>query len=216
MISLCMVVRNEQEILCDCLNDIKDFVHEIIIVDQASTDRSFEIAGQFTQKVYRRNASDFRESDCQYCIDKASYEWILVLYPDEMLDYVLKANLNELIRNGYDAFLFPKKNYGNDGSTPQEKEDFHLKFFKKGAVSWPQSADSSTVLHTRKLCKINDGFILNIKKEKQIEVSGESLSNSSLNQSFDLEYHLKRSENQSPELTDDEARYRLLYELSRS
>jgi glycosyltransferase involved in cell wall biosynthesis len=216
MISLCMVIRNEQGLLTDCLNDVKNFVEEIVIVDQSSTDESLKIAGQFTHKVFTRPSSDFHETDRQFSIDQASSPWILTLNPDERLDNILKANLNQLIRSGYDAFLFPMKNYADDIHPANGEQDFHLRFFKKGSVSWPQSDDSSPVLHTRSICKINDGFILNIKKEKQIEVSGESLSISGLNHSFDLASHLKRFESQNAEMTDDEARYRLLYELSLS
>ncbi len=38
MISLCMIVKNEEGTLYKCLDSVKDFVQEIIIVDTGSID----------------------------------------------------------------------------------------------------------------------------------------------------------------------------------
>ena len=51
-VSLCMIVRNEEDVLGRCLESVKDIVDEIIIVDTGSTDKTKEIAGRFTNAVY--------------------------------------------------------------------------------------------------------------------------------------------------------------------
>ena len=51
-ISLCMIVKNEEEVLHQCLNSVNDLVDEIIIVDTGSTDKTKEIASQFTEKIF--------------------------------------------------------------------------------------------------------------------------------------------------------------------
>ncbi|PYZ97558.1 glycosyl transferase [Alteribacter lacisalsi] len=51
-ISLCMIVKNEEEVLARCLDTIKDIVDEINIVDTGSTDRTVEIAKQYTDRVF--------------------------------------------------------------------------------------------------------------------------------------------------------------------
>ncbi|MGL4911738.1 MAG: glycosyltransferase, partial [Romboutsia sp.] len=38
-ISLCMIIKNEENILKRCLDSVKDFVDEIIIIDTGSTDK---------------------------------------------------------------------------------------------------------------------------------------------------------------------------------
>ncbi|MBU1876536.1 MAG: glycosyltransferase, partial [Nanoarchaeota archaeon] len=50
-ISLCMIVKNEEKYLEQCLNSVKDLVDEIIIVDTGSTDKTKEIAARFTDKI---------------------------------------------------------------------------------------------------------------------------------------------------------------------
>ena len=51
-VSLCMIVKNEEQVLARCLDSIKDLMDEIIIVDTGSTDKTKEIAGKYTDKVY--------------------------------------------------------------------------------------------------------------------------------------------------------------------
>ena len=43
-VSLCMIVKNEEENLARCLNSVKDLIDEIILVDTGSTDRTLSIA----------------------------------------------------------------------------------------------------------------------------------------------------------------------------
>jgi cellulose synthase/poly-beta-1,6-N-acetylglucosamine synthase-like glycosyltransferase len=45
-ISVCMIVKNEEQVLARCLDCVKQFADEIIIVDTGSTDRTKEIAQQ--------------------------------------------------------------------------------------------------------------------------------------------------------------------------
>lgn len=51
-LSVCMIVRNEEDILEGCLGQVVRFADELIIVDTGSTDRTKEIARKFTDKVY--------------------------------------------------------------------------------------------------------------------------------------------------------------------
>ena len=43
-ISLCMIVRDEEDVLARCLDSVKGLVNEIGIVDTGSKDRTKEIA----------------------------------------------------------------------------------------------------------------------------------------------------------------------------
>src|SRR5699024_10368075 len=51
-ISLCMIVKNEEDVLGRCLNSVADLVDEINIIDTGSTDRTVDIAKQYTDRVF--------------------------------------------------------------------------------------------------------------------------------------------------------------------
>ena len=51
-LSLCMIVKNEEERLARCLSSVQGAVDEIIILDTGSTDGTKDVASRFTQRVY--------------------------------------------------------------------------------------------------------------------------------------------------------------------
>ena len=51
-ISLCMIVKDEEDVLRRCLSSVKKCVDEIIIVDTGSKDNTIKIATEFTDKIY--------------------------------------------------------------------------------------------------------------------------------------------------------------------
>ncbi|MBW1715452.1 MAG: glycosyltransferase [Deltaproteobacteria bacterium] len=82
-ISLCMMVKNEEELLPQCLESAKDVVDEIIIVDTGSSDRTVEIARSYGAKVYHHpwehDFSKHRNQSILY----ASKDWVLIMDADE-------------------------------------------------------------------------------------------------------------------------------------
>jgi glycosyltransferase involved in cell wall biosynthesis len=52
MLSLSMIVKNEEKNLRDCLESVKNVVDEIVIVDTGSSDKTKEIAESFNVKIY--------------------------------------------------------------------------------------------------------------------------------------------------------------------
>ena len=51
-ISLCMIVRDEEETIARCLETVEKIVDEIIVVDTGSVDRTKEIVEKYTSNIY--------------------------------------------------------------------------------------------------------------------------------------------------------------------
>ncbi len=114
-LSVCMIVKNEEKHLENCLNSIKNFVDEIIIIDTGSNDKTKEIAKKFTNKIFdfkwNNNFSDARN----FSLSKATKEWILSLDADEIIAKKDMEKIKKLINTGQaDSFLLNWRNYTND------------------------------------------------------------------------------------------------------
>ncbi|WGG45224.1 glycosyltransferase family 2 protein [Rossellomorea sp. DA94] len=88
-LSICMMVKNEEENLKNYLPSLtpllKDNMVELIIVDTGSTDKSKEIAFEFTSKIYEKQWNNDFSSMRNYTISKAVGEWIFIIDADEQL-----------------------------------------------------------------------------------------------------------------------------------
>ncbi|MHB8177312.1 MAG: tetratricopeptide repeat-containing glycosyltransferase family 2 protein [Vulcanimicrobiaceae bacterium] len=84
-LSLCMIVKNEERFLEQCLRSAVDVVDEICIVDTGSTDGTLAIAQRFGARIEQREwRNDFAWARNQ-ALEMATKRWILVLDADEEL-----------------------------------------------------------------------------------------------------------------------------------
>lgn len=84
-ISLCMIVKNEEKTLPRCLDSIKDIVDEIVIIDTGSTDRTKEIAFQYTNNVFDFQWIDDFSAARNFSFSKATKEFIFWLDADDIM-----------------------------------------------------------------------------------------------------------------------------------
>ena len=112
-ISLCMIMRDNADVIGRCLKSVQGLVDEIIIVDTGSKDNSIEIALQYGAQVYSDPWQDDFARPRNIGIKKARCSWILVLDPDEMLLQKDHAALVNLTRpTNIAAYWITTYNYG--------------------------------------------------------------------------------------------------------
>lgn len=141
MISAAIVCFNEAEKLEKCLQSIRDFADEIVIVDLGSKDNIKEICEKFGVKLFQHQHVDFVEKVRDFSISKTSNEWILVLDPDEQISDDLKIKLKEVTKSTeYTAVSIPRKNifFGRWIAHTNWWPDKQIRFFKKGSVNWSE------------------------------------------------------------------------------
>lgn len=88
-LSVCMMVKNEEENLGRCLSSIvqlKNYIDmEIIIVDTGSTDNTIKIAREYTERIYEHQWNNDFSAMRNKSISYAEGEWILIIDADEEL-----------------------------------------------------------------------------------------------------------------------------------
>lgn len=116
-ISLCMIVRDEEEFLDACLQSVNRVADEIVILDTGSTDLTVEIARSYGARVYVHPWNNSFSEARNAAIDLATGDWILVLDADERLDESSKQLIRSAVNNtGSDAYYLSQHNY-TDSST---------------------------------------------------------------------------------------------------
>lgn len=117
MISICMIVKNSENTLEQCLEPLTVLGYEIIVVDTGSIDNTKQIAMKYTDKVYDYVwQQDFSKAR-NYSISKAANEYVLVIDSDEVVDYFDKEELERLIRKNPDGVgrLVQKNSFYRNG-----------------------------------------------------------------------------------------------------
>lgn len=117
-LSLCMIVKDEEQTLHTCLASVKELADEIIIGDTGSTDKTKQIAQQFTKKVFDIRWNDDFAVARNETLKHATGDWILLLDADEMLAVKDIEKIKEAIHDwqvqGYQMLT---RNYTEESST---------------------------------------------------------------------------------------------------
>jgi glycosyltransferase involved in cell wall biosynthesis len=94
-ISLCMIVKNEEENLPNSLESVKDLVDEINIIDTGSTDKTVETAKKYTDRVFFFDWINDFSAARNFSFSKATKDYIMWLDADDIID---RKNLEKLLR----------------------------------------------------------------------------------------------------------------------
>jgi glycosyltransferase involved in cell wall biosynthesis len=86
-ISLCMIVRDEERVLGDCLKSAKDVFSQMIVVDTGSKDRTKEIAMAHGAQVYEIKWPDSFAAARNESMKYAKGNWIFWLDADDTLPF---------------------------------------------------------------------------------------------------------------------------------
>lgn len=135
LISLCMIVRNEEEDLARCLESVKDIVDEMIIVDTGSTDNTVKIARRFGARVYHHEWKGHFAEARNIGLSYARGKWLLWMDADEELQAGDGPVLREHARSSEDdVLLLELVNYVGSGQ-PDPYQAYtvaHHRMFRNG------------------------------------------------------------------------------------
>jgi glycosyltransferase involved in cell wall biosynthesis len=106
-ISVVLATRNEEDNIGPCLESVKDFASEIIVVDEGSTDKTVDIAKSYGAKVEIVRHEPIFHITKQKAIDMAQGDWILQLDADERVSKKLAdeiVKITSLDESGIDEY----------------------------------------------------------------------------------------------------------------
>lgn len=102
-LSVCIISKNEEEHIEECCRRLAGYGVEIVLTDTGSTDRTVEIARKFTDRIYHFDWCDDFSAAKNYCMGKASHDWILSVDCDEYIEKIDERTLCDCMERHPDA-----------------------------------------------------------------------------------------------------------------
>jgi (heptosyl)LPS beta-1,4-glucosyltransferase len=138
-VTLCVSTRNAAPLLAGCIDSVREWVSEIVVVDMESGDETLEIARSYEATIVSVPAAGWAEPGRQSGIDASTQPWILVLDADERA----AAGLRDLAaayvgRRDVDGVHLPRQNFQlrwwvpGSGTWP----DWQLRLFRTSRTKW--------------------------------------------------------------------------------
>ena len=93
-ISVCMIVKDEEDVIDRILSCVKKFADEIIIVDTGSKDKTIEIASKYTSYIFKYTWNDNFADARNFSFSKATKDYIMWLDAD---DYITDENTTQIL-----------------------------------------------------------------------------------------------------------------------
>ncbi|MFQ5866976.1 MAG: glycosyltransferase family 2 protein [bacterium] len=153
-LSVIIITYNEQENIRDCLESV-NWSDEIVIVDSFSSDKTVEIAREFTSKIFQKKWTNFSQQK-NFALGKASNEWVLWIDADERATPELKEEILTILNSefqSFDGYYIPRRNHylgrwiRHCGWYP----DYKLRLFLRGKGRFNQrTVHESVVVEGRK------------------------------------------------------------------
>lgn len=157
-VSALIIARNEENKIESTLKSL-DFVDEIVIVLDRTTDKTQSKSIKYTKKIFT-GSWEFEGDRRNYGISKCNSNWILEIDSDEVVSKELAKEIIQKINNSdSDFFYMPIKNYIGElpvkyGWMSCMAPDGKFSLFKKNCKNWTNG-------------RVHPGYELNGRKGNQ-------------------------------------------------
>lgn len=107
----------------ECLKRLAPYGFEIVLTDTGSTDQTLKIAGRYTDRIYHFDWCDDFSAARNFCMEKASHNWILSLDCDEYIEEIDLDALRKCMEEHPDAAgrIVIRSRFTRDGQTSFEQ-----------------------------------------------------------------------------------------------
>ncbi|MEK7434439.1 MAG: glycosyltransferase [Cyanobacteriota bacterium] len=157
-VSVCILTKNDENTLEECIESIKDFAREIVVIDTGSTDSTISIARNHTNRIWGvKWNQDYAES-LNWFFKYASSDWILFLYGFEKVTIETKKFLNaKMLDKKNVAYLFKIVQVYHD----KEYTNYDIKLFKRmNEIKFKHVINSNVTDDIQKIAKTKNMSIV--------------------------------------------------------
>ncbi len=120
-LTVCMIVKNEENCIERSLQSIQNLADEIVIVDTDSTDGTLAICRRFTDKIFHFSWNNDFSAARNFALSHATSDWILFLDADEVIAQEDQQNIKKIMADSSSeksaaAYFLHQKEYTNDST----------------------------------------------------------------------------------------------------
>lgn len=190
ILSACLIVKNEENVIERCLKSIINIVDEIVVVDTGSTDRTIELVKKYTNDIYYYNWDANFSNARNYAAEQAKSEWILVLDADEFVDRENLISIKRQLSNiKVESLLVKILNFIGDGGHQILKHEAQRIYKRNEKVKFTRSIHEQLVKNNNEIltCQEIDliiyhsGYLNRIVNEKNKHQRNKPLLRKELN-----------------------------------
>ena len=103
-LSVVLLTHNEENNICDCLDSCCRFAQEIIVIDDASKDKTLELAKKYPEvKIFERPLNGDFGAQKSFGIAQATCDWVFLIDADERVTPQLEAAICKCVESGEKA-----------------------------------------------------------------------------------------------------------------
>lgn len=141
LVSVIILAKDEETRIPDCIKSVIEWVDEVIVVDDESSDKTHQIAASLGAKVFKRKM-DIEGRHRNWAYSQAKNDWVLSLDADERVTEELKEELSQLLQSAVpcNAYTIPRRNFIGDywirwgGQYPAAQ----IKLFRRSKFKWEE------------------------------------------------------------------------------
>ncbi len=157
-----VLTKNEEKNIKNCLNSLV-FCDEIIVVDDFSEDKTFEIVHKFDKniKIIQRKLNNDFAGQRNFGLAKSKNEWVLFVDADEVVTNELKSEIQSLNFQKESYSIKRRDHFWNQelkyGEIKKVRDQGIVRLVKKSSGTW--MGDVHEVFHTSKITGKLNSFL---------------------------------------------------------
>lgn len=155
-LSVAIVTQDEADRIGSCINSVRSFADEVVVIDSGSTDETVSIARSLNARVLINPWPGYAEQK-QFAVDQCRNDWVLILDADERVPKKTARHIEKMFSDNS-----PDKSLDHAGYSFMRQNFFHKKWIKRCGW-WPDKVlrlvnrksgcFSNHMVHEQWLCK---------------------------------------------------------------